>query len=94
MTVGGTANDTGLRVVVDRDLCCGAGNCVANAPDVFDQDTDGLVRLHCAAVPPGSYDAVLDAVDLCPTGAISLADQPRADIDGRRSTQRDTVRPT
>ncbi|WP_433042302.1 ferredoxin [Dactylosporangium sp. CS-033363] len=62
-----------MRVLVDRDRCCGSGNCVANAPEVFDQDDDGLVRLLCVSVPPESRDAVLDALDLCPTGAISEA---------------------
>ena len=29
-----------MKVFVDRDKCVSAGNCVAHAPDVFDQDED------------------------------------------------------
>lgn len=67
----GPAPVVALRVVVDREMCCGAGNCVANAPDVFDQHDDGLVLLRTPVVAPAGRQAVLDAIDLCPTGAIS-----------------------
>ncbi|TYC24609.1 ferredoxin [Micromonospora sp. MP36] len=70
-----------MRVRVDRDRCCGSGNCVVTAPEVFDQDDeDGLVVLHLAEPPPDAVDRVRRAVDLCPSGAISL-DSPRADRD-------------
>jgi ferredoxin len=63
----------GHRVRVDRDRCCGAGNCVLTAPTVFDQDDDdGLVLLRADTVPPGDVDRVRRAVDLCPAGAITL----------------------
>ena len=29
-----------MRVIVDKELCIGAGQCVVTAPDVFDQDDD------------------------------------------------------
>jgi hypothetical protein len=31
-----------LKVGVKRDVCIGVGNCASAAPDVFDQDDDGL----------------------------------------------------
>ncbi|MFC4093484.1 ferredoxin [Micromonospora sp. GCM10011541] len=62
-----------LRVRVDRDRCCGSGNCVLTAPEVFDQDdADGLVLLRFTAPPPEVGERVRRAAGLCPAGAISL----------------------
>ncbi|MFF4808777.1 ferredoxin [Micromonospora chersina] len=66
-----------VRVEVDRDRCCGAGNCVVTAPEVFDQDDeDGLVLLRRSAPPAEALDRVRLAVELCPAGAISVALRP------------------
>jgi ferredoxin len=62
-----------MRVEVDRDRCCGSGNCVMTVPAVFDQDDDeGLVVLRQKEPPEDLADAVRRAVLLCPSGAISL----------------------
>nr|WP_091672609.1 ferredoxin [Micromonospora auratinigra] len=67
-----------MRIRVDRDRCCGSGNCVLTAPDVFDQDDeDGLVLLRGTEPAPDALDRVRRAVDLCPAGAISLHPPPR-----------------
>ncbi|MFC4149653.1 ferredoxin [Micromonospora mangrovi] len=60
------------RVRVDRDRCCGAGNCVLTAPEVFDQGDDGLVLLRFTAPPPQTLEGVRRAADLCPAGAITV----------------------
>lgn len=62
-----------LRILADTDRCCGAGMCALTAPDVFDQDDIGLVRVLDAEPPPGRHAEVAEAVRLCPSGAISLA---------------------
>lgn len=64
------------RITVRRDLCIGAGQCVLAAPAVFDQGDDGLVRLPASRPEPAPE--VLEAVRLCPSGALSLADMPPA----------------
>ncbi|PTA47950.1 ferredoxin [Micromonospora sp. RP3T] len=62
-----------MRVEVDRDACCGSGNCVLTAPEVFTQDdADGLVLLLAAAPPVGNAELVRRAADLCPAGAIRV----------------------
>lgn len=62
-----------LRIVADLDVCIGAGVCVMTAPKVFDQgDDDGLVRLLVDPVPHDQQAAARDAVELCPSGALSL----------------------
>ena len=62
------------RVSVDRELCVGSGSCEMLAPDVFEVDDDGVLTV---LVPePGDDDvpAVRDAVQACPTRALSLVD--------------------
>ncbi|MFG2057482.1 ferredoxin [Micromonospora sp. NPDC048930] len=62
-----------VRIRVDRDRCCGSGNCVLTAPEVFDQDdADGLVLLRRTEPAPDVLDRVRRAVDLCPSGALRL----------------------
>jgi ferredoxin len=62
------------RVVIDRTLCIGAGNCVRTAGDVFDQDDEAIVVLLQEFVPADRLDAVVDAVATCPSGALSIVD--------------------
>lgn len=71
MVTGGPAG--GLRVAVDRDACCGSGNCVMTVPQVFDQDDEfGLVVLLDPEPPAEHAAAVRKAAHLCPAGAIDL----------------------
>ncbi len=64
-----------MSVVVKRDACVGAGQCALVAPDVFDQDDDGLVLLLQTNPEGPDLDAATKAVRLCPARAISLAAQ-------------------
>ncbi|WP_149561833.1 ferredoxin [Streptomyces cacaoi] len=62
-----------MRVTVDPDKCCGAGQCVLVAPEVFDQrDEDGIVVLLDAAPPADRYEAVREAAAICPAAAIEV----------------------
>ncbi|HEV7642164.1 MAG TPA: ferredoxin [Gaiellaceae bacterium] len=61
-----------MRVIVDQDVCIGAGNCVRTAPDVFDQGEEGFVEL-LDEHPPSELEAdVLLARRLCPARAITV----------------------
>jgi ferredoxin len=63
-----------MQIIVDRQRCIGAGQCVLSAPDVFDQDEDGLVRL-LEPNPSEDHDDEVDQADRhCPAQAISLED--------------------
>ncbi|MGW3418748.1 ferredoxin [Streptomyces phaeochromogenes] len=66
-----------LTVSLDRERCCSAGQCVGEAPEVFEQsETDGRVTL-LVPEPDQRYAAdVRLAADLCPSGAITLVDTP------------------
>ena len=61
-----------MRLTIDRDKCCGAGHCVVQAPDVFDQDDDGVVVLLEPAPRGAAADDARDAAGLCPTWAIAV----------------------
>lgn len=59
-------------IKVIRDLCIGAGTCVAEAPAVFDLDDSDIAII---VDPNGDDDrAVFDAAEGCPTEAIQLFD--------------------
>jgi ferredoxin len=63
-----------VRVVIDRSRCVGAGQCVASAPRVFDQDDQGLSFLLQEGVPPDLTAGVRTAARLCPSGAIAIVE--------------------
>ncbi len=64
-----------MKVVVDREKCVGAGQCVLAADDVFDQrDSDGLVDLLDASPPSARLADVRHAAAVCPASAIVVED--------------------
>lgn len=68
-----------LTVLLDRDRCCSAGQCVGAAPEVFEQDeSDGRVALLVPDPDARYADEVRFAADLCPGGAITLLDHEEA----------------
>ncbi|HEU5160929.1 MAG TPA: ferredoxin [Streptosporangiaceae bacterium] len=69
-----------MRVIADRDICIGAGNCVLTVPEVFDQDDDeGLVEVIDPDPAAGLRDKVREAVARCPSGAIKAIDTSEPD---------------
>jgi ferredoxin len=62
-----------MKVTVDQDKCVAAGQCVAAAPDVFDQrDEDGVVVLVKATPDAAEKDDVRRAAAACPALAIQV----------------------
>ena len=62
-----------MHIAVDQEKCCGAGQCVLLAPEVFDQRDEDAVVVLLAAEPPGDqHSAVTEAAAVCPTGAITV----------------------
>jgi ferredoxin len=62
----------GLRLVLDREACIGAAECVAVAPAVFELDGGRRVRLLDPQGAPAR--AIRRAAERCPTDAIILED--------------------
>ncbi|MGW4231862.1 ferredoxin [Streptomyces sp. NBC_01102] len=64
-----------MKVTVDQDTCCGAGQCVLLAPDVFDQrEDDGIVVLLDATPPVRLHTAVRESAEVCPAQAIGVSE--------------------
>jgi ferredoxin len=62
-----------MRIVADKDLCVGAGQCVLTDPGVFDQsDEDGTVVVLVER--PTDLEKAREAVHVCPSGALSLVE--------------------
>ncbi|GGP17299.1 ferredoxin [Nonomuraea glycinis] len=65
-----------MKVMVDQDKCCGAGQCALIAPEVFDQrDDDGVVILLEAEPGADQHVAVREAAAVCPVGAIEVIEE-------------------
>lgn len=61
-----------MKITVDEEKCCGAGQCVMIAPEVFDQrDEDGIVVLLEAEPDAAHHAAVREAASVCPASAIA-----------------------
>lgn len=59
-------------VAIDRERCLGSGQCLVMAPDVFDQDEEGLVTFREGVPPAELTPDIEDAVDNCPAVALAL----------------------
>lgn len=65
-----------MQISADEDKCCGAGQCVMIAPEVFDQrDEDGVVVLLDAEPAEHQHAEVREAADVCPAAAIELSER-------------------
>jgi ferredoxin len=60
----------GLEVAVDGELCMGSGNCLYEAPGVFDLDDDSVAFVVDPAA--SSEEQIIAAARKCPTHAITV----------------------
>ncbi|MGP3990044.1 ferredoxin [Streptomyces sp. 3N207] len=63
-----------MRVTVKPTVCIGAGQCVLVAPEVFDQDDDGVARLVDEAPAHQLHPDVRLAAARCPVEAIRVVE--------------------
>ncbi|MCQ4079049.1 (4Fe-4S)-binding protein [Streptomyces sp. RB6PN25] len=63
-----------MRVTADREVCVGAGLCALTAPEVFDQDDDGVVMVLAAEPRDEARAAAREAGTLCPSGAVRVVE--------------------
>lgn len=61
-----------MKILADKDVCIGAGNCVLAAENVFDQDDDAIVVVLDEAPEGPDAARARDAVGSCPSGALSI----------------------
>jgi ferredoxin len=62
------------RVVADREMCMGSGNCVVECPEVFALDDESVVIVVDQDPPAELREKVQNAVDACPAGCLALED--------------------
>lgn len=58
-------------VVVDRTVCIGSGMCIVYAPASFEHDDEAKAVVRMPLGDP--LEAIRNAVEACPTGALSLS---------------------
>ncbi|MFF3501669.1 ferredoxin [Streptomyces sp. NPDC003247] len=64
-----------MKITVEEEKCCGAGQCVLIAPEVFDQrDDDGIVVLLDATPAEDRHEQAREAAAVCPAACIVLED--------------------
>ncbi|OBG74379.1 MULTISPECIES: ferredoxin [unclassified Mycobacterium] len=62
-----------MKVTVDQNACASSGNCVMNAPEVFDQrDDDGVVVLLEETPGADLAEGARCAAAACPALAIHI----------------------
>lgn len=65
-----------MKIHVDQGRCCGAGQCVLVAPEVFDQrDEDAIVTLLEPSPAADLHAAAREAAAVCPAAAITIDDE-------------------
>lgn len=61
-----------MKLRVDEGLCIGCGACVASFPELFVMNDDGLSE--CIGNGECGDSEGVDAIEVCPVGAIEEAD--------------------
>jgi ferredoxin len=61
-----------MRVVVDFDKCKSNAVCMGVAPEVFEVRDDGYLYILQEEPPEELRPKMVEAVQACPTGAISI----------------------
>ena len=64
-----------MRVVLNRDACIGCGACAALCEDIFEIDNEGLSKVIKEEVKDEEVELTRDAIESCPTGAITLEEK-------------------
>jgi ferredoxin len=63
-----------MKICIDYNKCAGMGMCESIADDVFEVGDDAVVHLLKDNVPEDRREEMDEAVDSCPTEAISIQD--------------------
>ena len=63
-----------MRIEVDLSRCTGLGMCEAEAPDLFEVQDDGSLKVLNDHPGADQLAAAQAAVDACPTEALSLVE--------------------
>ena len=60
-----------MKVKINEDSCIGCGACQAIADDVFELNDEGISEVKVDIVDDNLKEQVVEAIESCPTGAIT-----------------------
>lgn len=63
-----------MKVVAEREMCMGSGNCVVECPKVFALDDESVVIVLDQSPAEELREKVEAAVDACPAACLALED--------------------
>jgi ferredoxin len=63
-----------VRVIADENACEGHGLCEATAPDVFEVNDEGMVRVRVDPIPDSLVQRAKSGVRACPVAALAVED--------------------
>ena len=63
-----------MRVVLDENKCSSLGMCESVAPEVFEVGEEGGLTILNPTPPEDQRELMEEAVEACPTGALSIED--------------------
>ena len=67
----GPFSEAHMKAKIDETLCCACGPCEEICPQVFKVGTD-TAKVLVGVVPPDAEEACREAMENCPTGAITI----------------------
>ena len=73
VTADSTSEGKTMRIVADKHKCIGAGTCVVIAPELFDQDDEGIVDVLVEEPREDQLGVLNEAIEYCPAQALLLA---------------------
>ena len=68
-----------MKVKIIEEACIGCGACEAAVSDVFELNDNGIAYVKSDSINEENKDAVMDAANSCPTGAIEIEDEEEND---------------
>ncbi len=68
-----------MRIEINRETCIRSGKCYFEQPALLSEDDDGFPVPVADVISVEQREAILDVIENCPTGSISLVeDEPPA----------------
>lgn len=63
-----------MKLVLDENKCSSLGMCESVAPEVFEVGEEGGLTILNPTPPEDQRELMEEAVEACPTGALSIED--------------------